>query len=59
MAACSRFLFDDEGTTAVEYAVMLALIIASIIGAIATVGQGNGGLWANNSQQIGDAMSGS
>ena len=33
-----RFLTDEDGPTAVEYAVMLALIIVVCIGAIATLG---------------------
>jgi pilus assembly protein Flp/PilA len=33
-----RFLKAEEGPTAVEYAVMLALIIAVCIGAITTLG---------------------
>ena len=33
-----RFLKNEDGPTAVEYAVMLALIIVVCIGAIATLG---------------------
>jgi pilus assembly protein Flp/PilA len=33
-----RFLADEDGPTAVEYAVMLALIIVVCIGAITTLG---------------------
>ena len=40
-----RFLLDDDGTTAVEYAVMLGLILLSAISAISAFGQGTGGLW--------------
>jgi pilus assembly protein Flp/PilA len=34
-----RFLKNEDGPTAVEYAVMLALIIVVCIGAITTLGQ--------------------
>ena len=34
-----RFLANEDGPTAVEYAVMLALIIVVCIGAITTLGQ--------------------
>jgi pilus assembly protein Flp/PilA len=34
----SNFLWNEDGPTAVEYAVMLALIIVVCIGAIATLG---------------------
>jgi pilus assembly protein Flp/PilA len=36
---CKQFLQEDDGPTAVEYAVMLALIIVVCILAIATLGQ--------------------
>jgi pilus assembly protein Flp/PilA len=42
------FLCDEQGPAAVEYAVMLALILAVIIGSIVTVGQGTGGMWSAN-----------
>jgi pilus assembly protein Flp/PilA len=34
-----RFLADEEGPTAVEYAVMLSLIIAVCLTAITSIGQ--------------------
>jgi pilus assembly protein Flp/PilA len=34
-----RFLASEDGPTAVEYAVMLALIIVICLGAITTIGQ--------------------
>jgi len=34
-----RFIKDDDGPTAVEYAVMLALIVVACVGAIQTLGQ--------------------
>ena len=36
--ACVRFLKGEDGPTAVEYAVMLALIIVVCIAAITTLG---------------------
>jgi pilus assembly protein Flp/PilA len=36
---------QEEAATAVEYAVMLALILIAIIGAIGTVGSQTGGMW--------------
>lgn len=41
-------LREEEASTAVEYAVMLALILAAIIASITTVGQGSGGMWGGN-----------
>lgn len=40
-----RLLWDEEGPTAVEYAVLLALIVGAVIGAIGAVGQQTGGMW--------------
>ncbi len=39
------FLRDEEAATAVEYAVMLALILLSTIGMIGVLGAQSGGLW--------------
>jgi Flp pilus assembly pilin Flp len=36
---------SEDGTTATEYAVMLALIMLAIVGAIGSVGAGTGGMW--------------
>lgn len=47
---------DESGATAVEYAVMLALILLALIASIATVGQGTGGVWSNNASQIDGAI---
>ena len=38
---------DDEAATAVEYSVMLGLILMSVIGAIGMVGNQSGGMWSN------------
>jgi pilus assembly protein Flp/PilA len=42
-----RFLLDDEATTAVEYAVMLALILVAIIAGLTSAGGGVGTWWGN------------
>jgi pilus assembly protein Flp/PilA len=40
-----RLLREEEGTTAVEYAVVLAMILMTIVGAIGAVGSETGGMW--------------
>lgn len=45
MRCLLNFLREDEAATAVEYAVMLALILMSVIGAIGSVGAQSGGMW--------------
>ena len=37
-SACRRFLLSEDGPTAVEYAIMLALIVLVCIAAIQAVG---------------------
>jgi pilus assembly protein Flp/PilA len=38
---------QEDAATAVEYAVMLALILIAIIGAIGSVGAQTGGMWGD------------
>jgi pilus assembly protein Flp/PilA len=40
-----RFCREEDAATAVEYAVLLALILMAIIGAIGAVGSETGGMW--------------
>jgi Flp pilus assembly pilin Flp len=42
-----QFWTAEEAATAVEYAVMLALILIAIMGAIGAVAQQAGGMWGN------------
>ncbi|MBS0210560.1 MAG: Flp family type IVb pilin [Planctomycetes bacterium] len=59
MAFFRRFLRDTAAATAVEYAVLLALILMSVIAAIGTVGAQTGGLWSSIKTQVQTYMSGS
>ncbi|MFN8706625.1 MAG: Flp family type IVb pilin [Planctomyces sp.] len=47
-----RFLCDESGPTAVEYAVMLALILVVIIAGITSVGGGANGYWGRSVNQL-------
>lgn len=40
-----RFLRNEDAATAVEYAVMLALILLVAISSISVLGQQSGGMW--------------
>ena len=53
-----KLLRDKDGPTAVEYAVMLACIIAFCIGSITLVGGGSFNFWQNNKTQLENAMTG-
>lgn len=54
MKTCLALLRDEQAATAVEYAVMLALILISVIAGIATVGQNSGGMWGNVDSELTD-----
>jgi len=41
----ARILCDEEAVTSVEYAVVLAMILMAVIGAIGTFGSETCGLW--------------
>ena len=46
MRFLNNFFLDEEAATAVEYAVLLAMILMSIISAIGLVGTRTGGMWS-------------
>lgn len=46
------FLIDDSATTAVEYAVMLALILMAVIAAIGAFGVQSGGMWGHIDSEL-------
>lgn len=48
-----KFLREEDGPAAVEYVVMLALIVAVCIGSITLVGGGTMNFWGNNGSQLG------
>jgi len=50
---------DEDATTAVEYAVMLALILVAIIASVASVGNGTGGMFSSNNSALSAAGFGS
>jgi pilus assembly protein Flp/PilA len=54
-----RFLKSEDGPTAVEYAVMLAGILAVVIAGITLVGGGTANFWSNNNTQLESAYSAS
>lgn len=53
-----RLFFDEDGPTSVEYAVMLALIVAACIGAVQNMSQATGSSFDRSSQAITQALSG-
>jgi len=51
-----KFWRDESGATAVEYAVMLALIIGVCIGAVSFFGGTANGSWQDTSVKLGASM---
>jgi pilus assembly protein Flp/PilA len=51
-----RFLRDESGPTAVEYAVMLALIIGSCLTAVGFFGSTASGSWTDTSSKLSASM---
>jgi pilus assembly protein Flp/PilA len=47
-----RLLADDAGATAIEYALLAAMIAMVIIGAVYTMGQTLNGLYSNANSQL-------
>ena len=46
MLFITKFLREEEAATAVEYAVMLAMILMVVFGAVSAVGAQGGSLWS-------------
>jgi pilus assembly protein Flp/PilA len=53
------FFRDEDGPTAAEYAMLLALLLAVVITAIQAVGNTSSGLWSNDTTKITTAIGGS
>ena len=47
-----RLLRDDRGATAVEYGLIVALIVIAMMGALRGVANENTGLWAVVTQKV-------
>lgn len=42
-----RLLASERGATAIEYALIVALIAIAMVGALSNLGGGVGGMWTN------------
>jgi pilus assembly protein Flp/PilA len=51
-----RFWHDESGPTAVEYAVMLAMIICVCLGAVGFFGSTASGSWTDTSNKLSTSM---
>lgn len=53
-----RLACDCEAATAVEYAVMLGMIIVICIGSVLVMGQNTATLWSDNADELQKVFSG-
>ena len=51
-----RLRRDKRGATAIEYGLIVALIAVAMMGGLATLGGGAGGMWTNLSQTADDKL---
>lgn len=51
-----KLLRSETGATAVEYGLIVALIVLAIIGSVSAVADKNTGLWATVKQKIENVM---
>lgn len=56
MRFLKRFLFEEGGATAVEYAVMLAMIMALCMASVGFFGQEHAQSWSDMSLTLSNAM---
>lgn len=52
-----RFLRDEQGATAIEYAMIASLVAMAMLGAVMTVGDRTFALYEDVAQRVRDAMS--
>ena len=55
----ARLLRDEDGPTAAEYAMLLALLVAVVIMAVQALGNTSSGIWSNDTNKIITAIGGS
>jgi pilus assembly protein Flp/PilA len=51
-----RLLRDNRGATAIEYGLIVSLIVIAIMGAVSAVADEQNGLWAIVEQNVSTAM---
>jgi pilus assembly protein Flp/PilA len=51
-----RLRSDKRGATAIEYGLIVSLIVVAIIGALSALGGGAGGMWGKLDTEVTDAM---
>jgi pilus assembly protein Flp/PilA len=52
-----RFLRNQQGATAIEYGLILALVVLVMVVGLSNLGNSTSGLWGQVKTKAGDAMS--
>ena len=52
MSGIRKFLVSEDGTTSVEYGVMLALVLVAVIGSVSMFGGSAGAMMGNSSSKL-------
>ena len=52
MRGLREFLAGEEAATAVEYAVMLGLILVTCLATLKTLGDASNGMWGKNNTEL-------
>lgn len=56
IAALRKLLADRRAATAVEYGLILALVVLAMVGAVATLGGSTSGMWSDVERETTTAM---
>ena len=51
-----KLMVNVRGATAIEYGLIVALIVIAIVAGISTLGSSNGGAWGNLSNKVDNAL---
>jgi pilus assembly protein Flp/PilA len=51
-----KLFSDSRGATAIEYGLIVALIVIAIIGGMSTLGGASGSMWGNISTKVDSAL---
>ena len=51
-----RLPADQRGATAIEYGLIAALIAVALMGSLAALGGGAGGMWTDVGDEVGNSM---
>jgi len=51
-----KLIRNANGATAIEYGLIVALIVIVVIAGISTLGGSNGGIWGNTADKVSNVM---